>query len=400
MSTIRTFVSNLWEAAQRLVTDAALTRRATEAWLRAQNRRRFSSFEQVEAVRAQRRVLLGLLNQARKTRFGIDHDFRRIHSTEDYRRLVPLTTRADLWRDYWEPALPHVAGATWPALPSAALQTTNIAALRIAMASAAQLRPQLRWLDGRIVWLGEDLALSPEVAHPTPRAKDVFGPTCLPWELRPHTATRIEPRTPVTGIFGSSTRLLQACAEMKRLTGRSCLQDVWPRLAVVFYSRRLTDPDSDALRAEFGDNVLLLEIGVLREGIIAVEDPRYGQLRLLPEQGVYFEFLPAAEANAPKPVRLGLEQIELGVPYELVLTSAAGVWACRAGVSVQFESREPALLRFVETPVLPEVPPTVRQDEPLPAVTAQPPHRRSDDIPVARPESFAHNPWLIPVDRG
>ncbi len=345
-------------------------------------------------------MLLGLLNEARNTRFGVEHDFRRIHTVEDYRRLVPLTTRVDLWRDYWEPALPHVAGATWPALPSAALQAANVAALRTALAVAAQLRPRLRLLDGHVIWLGEDVAWSPEATHPTPHAKDVFGHSCLPWEMRPHSATTLHPQTPVTCVVGSITRLLQSCAEVRRLTGCQRLQKVWPQLAVVFYSRRLTDPDASALRAELGDEVLLLELGVLHEGIVAVEDPRYGQLRLLPEHGVYFEFIPAGEANPLATARLSLEQIEPGVPYEVVLTSAAGVWACRAGLVVQFERREPALLRFVETPVLPEAAALARKDEPQPAVTAQPPHRRSDGTPAARPESFVHNPWLIPVDRG
>ena len=161
-----------------------------------------------------------------------------------------------------------------------------------------------------------------------------------------------------------------------------------------------------ALQAVLGDDVLLLEMGVLREGIVAVEDPRYGQLRLLSEHGVYFEFIPSPTRADKLPVaRIGLDQIETGVPYELVLTSAAGVWACRASVSVQFDRREPALLRCVETPVVqadvPVEPASQAASESaarLAEPTIQPPHRRSDGIPVARPESFAHNPWLIPVD--
>jgi hypothetical protein len=118
-------------------------------------------------------------------------------------------------------------------------------------------------LDGRIVWLGEDFALSPEAAHPTPRAKDAFGRACLPWEVRPQSATTLHPQTPVTCVIGSSTRLLQSCAEVKKLTGCERLQEAWPQLAVVFYSRRLTDPDESVLRAKLGNEVLLLELGVL-----------------------------------------------------------------------------------------------------------------------------------------
>jgi GH3 auxin-responsive promoter len=390
-------VSSIWEAAQRSC--AAVVRRTTEALLRARNRRLLSHLDQTDPVRAQLRVLLGLLNQGRTTRFGVEHDFRRIHTIDDYCRLVPLTTRADLWRNYWEPALPRIAGATWPALPSAALQAANIAALRTAFAFVVQARPRLRLLDGRIAWLGEDIALSPEAAPPTPRAKDVFGSACLPWEVRPYSAAVPQPTTPLTCMGGSMRRLLTLFEQVKRSTGRARVQEVWPQLAVVFYSRRLIDPDAAVLRAELGDGVLLLEIAALREGILAVEDPRYGRLRLLPDQGVYFEFVPTAAAKQPAPPRFGLDRIEVGVPYELVLTSAAGVWACRAGVSVQFERREPALFSFVETPLTQESLPIEAVALPQP-VTAPPSHRRSGDIPAARPESFVHSPWLIPADRG
>ena len=358
----------------------------TEALLRARNRRLLAHFEQIDPGRAQLRMLLGLLNRARNTQFGIDHDFRRVRTAADYRRLVPVTTRTDLWRDYWELALPHLAGATWPVLPSEALRAANVAALRTLLALAAQARPHLRLLTGQVVWLGDDIAWSPDPAHPTPRARDMFGPDCLPWEVELYTAAVRDTHEPVSCVVGSISRLL------------TWFEQVLPsRPPVVFYSRRVTDPDVGVLRTAVGADVLLLEIGVLREGILAVEDPRYGQLRLLPEHGVYFEFIPPGEAQQLTPTRLGLEQIEVGVPYELVLTSAAGVWACRAGLSVQFEHRDPPLVRFVGTTV---ALPATRQKELPVQVTAQPPHQRSDGIPAARPESFVHSPWLVPSDRG
>jgi hypothetical protein len=382
-------LSSFWEAARHHVTDTAIAQKVTEALLRARNRRLLTRFEQIDPGRAQLRVLLGLLNQARNTKFGIDHDFRRIRSAADYRRLVPLTMRTDLWRDYWEPALPNLGGATWPVLPSAALLAANVAALRTLLALAAHARPHLRLLTGRVVWLGEDIAWSPDPAHPTPRARDVFGRDSLPWEMRPYTSPAHDSRKPVSCVAGSIDRLLK-WFEHTSLN----------RPPVVFYSRRVTDPDVGVLRAAVGDDVLLLEIGVLREGILAVEDPRYGQLRLLPEHGMYFEFIPATEAQQLTPTRLGLDEIETGVSYELALTSVAGVWACRAGLSVQFDRRDPLLVRFLQTSVVPQTPPVTRPSEQPANVTAQLPHRRSDGIPVARPESFVHTPWLIRADRG
>ena len=305
--TIRTLAANLWEAALQHAAASTLGRLAAESLLRARSRRLLMRLDQADAARTPLCVLLGLLNQARHTRFGIDHDFRRIRTVADYRRLVPLTTRADLWRDYWEPALPHLAGVTWPALPSAALRASNTAALRTALAFAAHARPHQRLLGGRFVWLGDEVALSPDAARPTPARQGRVRPRLFALEVRPYTA---EGTTPVTCAGGSLVRLLHLFERVQRAAGCDRVRDVWPHLAAVFYSRRLTDPDAAALRAVVGDGVLLLELGVLREGVVAVEDPRYGLLRLLPEHGVYCEFVPAAEAGDGRAVDAQLDAAE------------------------------------------------------------------------------------------
>jgi hypothetical protein len=256
----------------------------------------------------------------------------------------------------------------------------------------------LRLLGGRIAWLGEDIALSADAAHPTPRANDAFGSLSLPWEVRPYAERSIEAATPFTCIGGSMERLLEVFARAKQAKGCGTVAEVWPQLQVVFYSRRASDPEASALRAELGDGALLLQVGALREGIVAVEDPRHGLLRLLPDHGVYFEFVPA-ENGAAGP-RLDVGQVECGVPYEMVVTSAAGVWACRAGVVVQFERRDPLLFHFVEHDSAPAFQTATSGVVPHDAVTAQPPHRRSTGTPAVRPESFVHTPWLTPADRG
>src|SRR5947209_13276015 len=106
----------MWQALRDWLFETRLARQAADVLLRAFSRRRLSRLDQADAVRRQTSLLLGFLHQARKTRFGRDHDFARLRTPDDFRRLVPLTTPHALARSYWLPAWPHLDGSTWPDL--------------------------------------------------------------------------------------------------------------------------------------------------------------------------------------------------------------------------------------------------------------------------------------------
>jgi hypothetical protein len=69
-------------------------------------------------------------------------------------------------------------------------------------------------------------------------------------------------------------------------------------------------------------------------------------LRIVPDHGVFFEFIPIDQLGRDYPVRHTLADVEVGVQYAVVLTSCAGVWSYLVGDTVAFESRNPPLIRF------------------------------------------------------
>src|SRR6266851_1799165 len=107
-------MKDLVRSALSWLADTLLARRVVEALFRGKARRRIVELDQQSVARCQNRTLLGLVHKAHTTRFGRDHDFRRIRDASDFRRLVPLRTPTELWREYWQPAYPNVGGATWP----------------------------------------------------------------------------------------------------------------------------------------------------------------------------------------------------------------------------------------------------------------------------------------------
>jgi len=368
--------------------------------------------------------VLGLVHQAQTTCFGRDHDFRRIRTVADYRRLVPLCTRAELWRDYWKPVYPHLEGATWPGRPtkgrfdaensvrltppSSALQAAHRAALRTALALATHNGSGIssgrrsRLLSGALLFLTDE--------GPSSRTEDAILAERLPVLVRPFTVVSADMQIeriahlPVTCLIGPAERLQSLFEAIKQARGKRFVRDIWPLLTTVLFTRRPSHPPAYYLRAEAGEDVLLLEMVGRAEGPIAIADPRFGLPRLLFNHGMYVEFVPLDQAGEPRCPRYGIEEIEVGVPYELAVTSPAGLWACRVGRTVRLERRDPPLLSFVETAIQKGIAseirrPARRTDLMLPTSPLPAPHPQNTDSSAAQPETTSRSPWSILADR-
>ncbi len=373
-----------WEAIQQWLVGTRLARRLADTLFRGRARRHVAALDHLDAARSQLRTLRGLVHLGHTTRFGRDHDFRRIRSAEDFRRLVPLRTLGDFWRDYWQPVLPDLAGASWPGpIPSLiatpwpgapylpappALWEGHRAAALSALSFVASARPESRLFSGRMLLVDESPPAVPLGAGFQAGSFESLALREVPSRLRPYVhlpspcgqpscppASRLRTlavealRLPVTCLGGQAdvlSRFLKVCKEE---SGWPRTADAWPGLAAVLYANGPGCDLAEDLAMPGRSAPLLLEAAVQPQGAIAVEDPRHGCLRLLVNHGVYFEFVPDDEVGRSQPVRHPLADVVPGVPYAVALTSAAGVWACLAGVRVRFESRDPPLLRVLDS---------------------------------------------------
>jgi hypothetical protein len=340
----------------------------------------------------------------------------------DFQRLVPLRTPAQLWRDYWQPAFPNLAGATWPGpipylavssaqvngpfpyIPvSAELWAAHQTAALTALAFVMHARPRARLCNGRLFLLGGGTTLTPLGNAGQVDSVEAIAIRELPMLLRPYawtpprsdvsegdtidkqflqTLAERSTQLPVTCIAGTVDRVVRFLSQVKRAAGRDRLTDIWPGLAAIFYARGAAEPDRARLESVIASpGVLCLEMYIRPEGALAIEDPQHGRLRLLHDHGVYFEFVPIDQVGKARPVRCSAAEVKLGVPYALALSSPAGLWACLVGSVVRFEQLNPPLLRLVETHV-PWQPAARREPAPLPSANGArtpvpPPHPRS-----------------------
>jgi hypothetical protein len=349
-------------------------------------RRRTRQIDQRSTTQLQEQTLLRLVRHAQHTIFGRDHGFAQIRSIADYHRRVPLREYESFWSEYWQPSFPHVNNATWPgSMPYFSLSSGTTSGStkyipvsremlasnrRAAMTSLAWYRTHqtdARLFTGRMFFLGGSTALTP---HPHSFGKTLVGdlsgiaarevssflrPYTYPslnialltdWEEKLDVLVRESINLPITLISGVPSWLLVLFDRMRQRTGQERIIDIWPTLRVVVHGGTRFDPYRGLFRRVVGEGVDFLETYPASEGFVAAEDPRHGLLRLVPDHGIFYEFVPVAEVGRERPSRHTIREVETGVQYAVVLTTCAGLWSYVLGDTVCFENRNPPLLRF------------------------------------------------------
>jgi hypothetical protein len=364
-----------------------LVRRLTDAVLGSWARRRVAALDRRPATAVQERTLLRLVRRARGTRFGRDHDFARVRSVADYQARVPLRDYEAFWSAYWRGPFPVLDGVTWPGLVpyfalssgtsggptkyvpvSRAVLASNRRAALTTLALFLATHPRTPLFTGRLFFLGGSTDLRTLTRTPAAvRAGDLSGivarevsPLLRPYTFPPldlalladwdEKLDRLVERAvglPITMLSGVPSWLLALFDRLRRRTGKERIAEVWPGLRLVLHGGTRFDPYRTLFREIVGSQAVhFQETYPASEGFVAAEDPRHDLLRLLPDTGVFFEFVPRGELDKPAPTRHTVRDLETGVVYAVVLTTGAGLWSYVLGDTVVFERREPLLLRF------------------------------------------------------
>lgn len=122
------------------------------------------------------------------------------------------------------------------------------------------------------------------------------------------------------------------------------LSAFYPELELVVHGGVDSRPYRGRLDAWLeGGHAETREVYPASEGFLAIADRGPGDgLRLLLDNGLFFEFVPVGELGAERPTRHWLRTVETGVNYAVVMSTCAGLWAHVLGDTVRFVDRCPA----------------------------------------------------------
>jgi hypothetical protein len=337
-------------------------------------RSRRAALAREDAAAMQAAQLKRLINRSHNTRFGREHGFSRLRSVADFQRAVPLRRYEEMWSQYWQPSFPHLKDTSWPGtirlfaatsgtssgtskyIPvSAAMTRANLRAAFDVLVHHLVHRPQSHVLGGRMFLLGGSTDfknLAPGIFSgdlsgialkrvPWSLRPYVFPPSAiaaeLDWDRKIEDIVRAAPSADIRMISGTPPWLLRLFEKQ----GDSA-QAVYPHLELLVHGGVNFDPYRASFEQFLGDGVELREAYAASEGFIAIQDeaPEAG-LRLVTDNGLFFEFVPLHELDKPAPARRTLADAEMGVDYALALSSCAGLWAYLIGDTVRLVSRNP-----------------------------------------------------------
>jgi len=347
----------------------------------------------------QEEILRSLLNRARTTRFGKDHNFPAIADSgsdliKSYQDQVPLRRYEDFWQQYWKTSFPILLDATWPGrIPYFALssgttsgstkylpytqeiiQSTNRAGLDL-LIHHLSARPNSRLLSGKSLVLGGSTDL--KILAEGVMAGDMSGIAAetLPWWAKHYTLppkeiallsnweeklsriAKLALKTNITSLSGVPSWLLllfEKLNQTRSIAGNdgrkasakeqaNSWSDFFPQLELLIHGGVNFAPYHDQFRELLhGGHAELREVYPASEGFIASADRDPGQgLRINLDHDLFYEFIPLDELEQSAPTRHWIENVELGVNYAIAITSPAGLWSYLLGDTVRFVDLAP-----------------------------------------------------------
>jgi hypothetical protein len=147
----------------------------------------------------------------------------------------------------------------------------------------------------------------------------------------------------VTSISGVPTWNLLLFKRILEITGKNNLLEVWPNLELYYHGAVNFTPYREQFKKLIPkDDMHYLETYNASEGFFGIQDQEeHGDLLLMLDYGIFYEFLPLEHLHDENPKTLTLDEVELNKNYALIISTNAGLWRYMIGDTIRFTSLAP-----------------------------------------------------------
>lgn len=168
------------------------------------------------------------------------------------------------------------------------------------------------------------------------------------WETKIEQLAQSTIKENVTSIAGVPTWTLVLLKRILNITQKQTIKEVWPNLELYIHGGVAFTPYKQQFENLIGSPIYYQEIYNASEGFFAAQNNMHEEgMLLLLDHGIFYEFMPLEEYGKPNPKTIGLDKVELGINYAIVITTNGGLWRYIVGDTIAFTQLYPFKIKVV-----------------------------------------------------
>jgi hypothetical protein len=325
-------------------------------------------------VDAQREVLQDIVTSAQYTEFGRKYHFSELFNIRSFKSAVPIHEYDDL-RPYIQRILEGEQNVLWNTpvhwfakssgttsdkskfipVTEESLTDCHYKAAKDVLTLYYHFNPASGLLTGKGLVIGGSHTINPlnedaqygdlsaVLLQNSPfwghwiRTPDLSIALMDEWESKIELLAQRTIKENVTSISGVPTWTLLLFRRILEITGKSSISEVWPSLELYIHGGVSFTPYREQFEKMIGGKIHYLEMYNASEGFFAAQDdPQQDGMLLFTDHGIFMEFMPVEEYGKSNPRTIGLDQVETGKNYALVISTNGGLWRYLIGDTIQF----------------------------------------------------------------
>ena len=328
------------------------------------------------AAQIQTNTLKDLLNKAKKTKFGTEHQFNKINCVEEFTDKVPVRDYEEI-KKYIDEIKKGSEDVLWPGKPKYLAKTSgttsgvkyipitnesmpnHILSSRNALLFYIYETGDTSFLNGKTIFLqGSPVLdeingilfgrLSGIVAHHIP---SYLKKNNLPsfktnsiedWEEKINEICSETINENMTTIGGIPSWVQMYFEALLKKSNKKNITELFKDLSLYVYGGVNFFPYEKIFNKLLGKKINTIEYYPASEGFFAYQNSQTDRSLLLQyNSGIFYEFIRTDEFESDNYTRYNLTNVDKGVNYILVITSNAGLWAYNTGDTIRFTSLKP-----------------------------------------------------------
>ena len=337
------------------------------------------------AIPLQNKLFKKLIKRGCETEFGQKFNFKDIKNHQQFSELVPIQSYNDT-KPFIDKMIEGNKNILWPTevkwfskssgttserskyipVSNESLKYCHIKGARDVLASYCSMFPDTKIFTGKGLILGGSMRqaevnsnatygdLSAILIKNIPQWADFIRTPSREialmdeWEAKLEMMSNYTIPQNVTSISGVPSWMLLLLKKVLEKTGKSTIKEVWPNLELFIHGGVNFEPYREQYEELFPKgSIFYMQTYNASEGFFAFQDKiDRNDMLILPDNGVFFEFIPLSEFEKTNPSSFPLELVELNTNYVIVISTNAGLWRYVIGDTVQFTSLYPHRIKI------------------------------------------------------